>query len=133
MQRHVASDFQSASPPNDERDNCGRCENHCGGLSVVFKVVLSFRRAKIVPQRSQIAAELGNKFLNSSFLIPNSSLSYLSVAFDKIFHRRQSLKTHRTASVKFLRADTDFRAEAEFKAVGEARRRVDINGRRINH
>jgi hypothetical protein len=37
---------------------------------------------------------------------------------------RQLLHAHRTARVEFVRADADFRAHAEFAAVGELRGRI---------
>ena len=56
----------------------------------------------------------------------------LTGAFNDEFIGRQFFQTHRAAGVQFVGADTDFRAHAEFRTVGEARRGVYINRRGID-
>src|SRR5258706_11560418 len=52
-------------------------------------------------------------------------------AVDAIFETGQLLGADRTAGVKFPGGDADFRAEAEFDAVGKLRRCFMQHGRRI--
>src|SRR5258705_11516110 len=53
-------------------------------------------------------------------------------AVDAIFETGQLLGADRTAGVKFPGGDADFRAEAEFAAVGKLRRCVMQHDRRID-
>ncbi len=55
-------------------------------------------------------------------------LSHLSGAVDNILATGELLKTHGASCVHFLGGDADFGAEAEFAAVGEASRGVDVDG-----
>ena len=57
---------------------------------------------------------------------------YLAISVNNIFGCCQFLQSHRASGVKLLGADTDFRTETEFKAVGKTGRRVDIDGCRID-
>ena len=56
----------------------------------------------------------------------------LTVAVDEVFIGHECFQPHRAADVQLLRTDTDFGAKTKFKAIGEARRRIDIDGRRID-
>src|SRR6202048_4606353 len=53
-------------------------------------------------------------------------------AVDAIFEAGQLLGADRTAGVEFPGCDSDFRAEAEFAAIGELGRRVMQHDRRID-
>src|SRR5260370_12228673 len=53
-------------------------------------------------------------------------------AVDAVFETGQLLGADRAAGVKLTRSDSDFRAEAEFAAVGELGRRVMQHDRRID-
>ena len=59
-------------------------------------------------------------------------ISDLPVADAEPFVAGQFVQTHRAASADLVGADADFRAHAEFAAVGEARARVPINRRGIH-
>ena len=44
----------------------------------------------------------------------------------------QFLEAHRSAGMKFIRADADLGAKSEFSAIGESSRGVPIDGRRVD-
>lgn len=56
----------------------------------------------------------------------------LTVAVDEVFIGHEGFQPHGSADMQLLRADADFGAKAEFKAIGEARRRVDVDSGRID-
>ena len=56
----------------------------------------------------------------------------LSVSVNDILGGGERGQTHRTARVQLLGRNADLRAEAELKAVGKARRRIDIDSRRVH-
>src|ERR1700722_10000324 len=56
----------------------------------------------------------------------------LAVSVDHVFVRRQLAQAHGAAGVQFLRAYPDLGAEAELLAVGEPRRRIDDDRRRVH-
>lgn len=62
------------------------------------------------------------------------SLSYpdLPVSFNDIFRRSQRFKAHRPPCMKLLRADADFGAIAEFKAVRKTRGSIVVNRCSVN-
>ena len=57
---------------------------------------------------------------------------HLAGTADDVFVGRQFLKAHRTAGMKFVRADANLGPETEFAAVGKAGRSVPIDGRGID-
>jgi len=58
--------------------------------------------------------------------------SHLSRSADDVLVGRQFLETHRTAGMKFIRADSDLRAETEFAPIRKTSRRIPIDGRGIH-
>ena len=58
----------------------------------------------------------------------NFSAADLPFAADLIFVRGKLAQPHRPARVKFLGGDAHFRAQTEFKAVGKAGARIDVDG-----
>src|SRR5690606_32024261 len=56
----------------------------------------------------------------------------LTLAVEQVLVGHHLGQAHRAAGMQLLRADPDLGAEAELKAVGEARRRVDEHRRSID-
>ena len=59
-------------------------------------------------------------------------VSHLSRPANDVLVGRQFLETHRTAGMKFIRADSDLRAETEFTAIRETGGGIPIDGRGIH-
>src|SRR5438876_6005286 len=107
--------------------DCGAAEAWFNGAtpSAMFAFLTRFLRANRCPPR--IASGAGFR------LKPRrGSRPRLPGAVDAIFETGQLLGADRTAGVKFPGGDADFRAEAEFAAVGKLGRCVMQHDRRID-
>src|ERR1700738_3547231 len=67
-----------------------------------------------------------------SNLFARASTPHLSVAGDEVFVDGQFAQAHRAARVQAIGRDSGLCAEAELEAVGEAGRRVNVHGRRVD-
>src|SRR5258705_3920056 len=80
--------------------------------------------------RIETAAE--QSYPHAVRLCARGSGANLSVAGDHVFVGGQFVQPHRPSRVETVGGNSGFGAESEFEAVGEPRRRVNINGSRID-